>query len=182
MDLPDTVCVDLWQEYLSSSRYSGIHRSKNNKAIFCRSDNCTSVTRWLLFITSGLASICFDMRQQYIRLCDKFVLFKICESFATDFQTDELKRNYSHWIQHTIGMRQQMSRCIADPHRGRWCTPLMSLSSTAPRVKEPQLLSTNCSSQPSMVHWLSSPIFPCSSVVRLSRYGDIRPNLHFYFP
>ena len=34
-----------------------------------------------------------------------------------------------------------MSRCIADLHRGRWCTPIMSLSSTAPRVKEPQLVS-----------------------------------------
>ena len=33
-----------------------------------------------------------------------------------------------------------------------------------------------CSSQPSMVHWLSSPIFPCS-FVRLSRYGNTRPNL-----
>ena len=33
-----------------------------------------------------------------------------------------------------------------------------------------------CSSQPSMVHWLSSCIFPCSS----SRYGDIRPNLHIF--
>ena len=33
-----------------------------------------------------------------------------------------------------------------------------------------------CSSQPSMVHWLSSPIFPCP-VGCLSRYGDTRPNL-----
>ena len=39
---------------------------------------------------------------------------------------------------------------------------------------------TNCSSQPSMVHWLSSPIFPF--VCSLSRHGDILPNLHFYFP
>ena len=39
-----------------------------------------------------------------------------------------------------------------------------------------------CSSQPSMVQWLSSPIFPFCSFSRLSRYGDIRPNLHFYFP
>ena len=40
-----------------------------------------------------------------------------------------------------------------------------------------------CSSQPSMVHWLSSSIFPfCRPSVRPSRYGDIRPNLHFYFP
>ena len=46
--LSDTVCVDLWHVYLSSSRYSGVHRSKNNKAIFCRSDNCTSATRWVL--------------------------------------------------------------------------------------------------------------------------------------
>ena len=38
----------------------------------------------------------------------------------------------------------------------------------------------NCSSQPSIVHWLSSSIFPF--VCRLSRYGDILPNLHFYFP
>ena len=30
-----------------------------------------------------------------------------------------------------------------------------------------------------MVHWLSSSIFPCSSV-RPSRYGDIRPSLHFF--
>ena len=36
-----------------------------------------------------------------------------------------------------------------------------------------------CSSQPSMVHWLSSPIFP---FVCPSRYGNILPNLHFYFP
>ena len=34
----------------------------------------------------------------------------------------------------------------------------------------------NCSSQPSMVHWLSSPIFPFL-VVQLSRHGDTRPNL-----
>ena len=33
----------------------------------------------------------------------------------------------------------------------------------------------NCSSQPSMVNGLSSPIFPF--VCSLSRYGDIRPNL-----
>ena len=33
-----------------------------------------------------------------------------------------------------------------------------------------------CSSQPSMVQWLSSSIFPCLS----SRYGNIRPNLHFF--
>ena len=32
-----------------------------------------------------------------------------------------------------------------------------------------------------MVHWLSSPIFPCLSFVRSSsRYGNIRPNLHFF--
>ena len=38
-----------------------------------------------------------------------------------------------------------------------------------------------CSSQPSMVHRLSSSIFPCLSFVRLSpRYGNIRPNLHFF--
>ena len=38
-----------------------------------------------------------------------------------------------------------------------------------------------CSSQPSMVQWLSSSIFPfCRR--RPSRYGNIRPNLHFYFP
>ena len=35
-----------------------------------------------------------------------------------------------------------------------------------------------CSSQPSMVQWLSSSIFPFCSFVR----GDILPNLHFYFP
>ena len=38
----------------------------------------------------------------------------------------------------------------------------------------------SCSSQPSMVHWLSSPIFPCSVVWLfgcLSRYGNIRLNL-----
>ena len=34
----------------------------------------------------------------------------------------------------------------------------------------------NCSSQPSMVHWLSSSIFPCL-VGCSSRYGDTRPNL-----
>ena len=34
----------------------------------------------------------------------------------------------------------------------------------------------NCSSQPSMVHWLSSSNFPCS-LSSSSRYGDIRPNL-----
>ena len=37
-----------------------------------------------------------------------------------------------------------------------------------------------CSSQPSMVHWLSSSIFPCSVVCSfgwLSRYGNTRPNL-----
>ena len=34
-----------------------------------------------------------------------------------------------------------------------------------------------CSSQPSMVHWLSSPIFPCSVVWLSSRYGNTRPNL-----
>ena len=39
---------------------------------------------------------------------------------------------------------------------------------------------TFCSSQPSIVHWLSSSIFPCSVVVRPSRYGNIRPNLHFF--
>ena len=37
-----------------------------------------------------------------------------------------------------------------------------------------------CSSQPSMVHWLSSSIFPCSFGRSLSRYGNIRPNLHFF--
>ena len=36
-----------------------------------------------------------------------------------------------------------------------------------------------CSSQPSIVHWLSSSIFPCSS---LSRYGDIRINLTSTYP
>ena len=42
------------------------------------------------------------------------------------------------------------------------------------------LLNIHCSSQPSMVHWLSSSIFPCSVgclFVRLSRYGNTRPNL-----
>ena len=91
MDLPDTVCVDLWQEYLSSSRYSGIHRSKNNKAIFCRSDNCTSVTRWLLFITSGLASICFDMRQQYFRQVYTFEnMQQFCHRFSDRWIEKEL--------------------------------------------------------------------------------------------
>ena len=36
-----------------------------------------------------------------------------------------------------------------------------------------------CSSQPSVVHWLSSSIFDCS-FVRPSRYSNIRPNLHFF--
>ena len=36
-----------------------------------------------------------------------------------------------------------------------------------------------CSSQPSMVYWLSSSIFPCSFVCS-SRYGNIWPNLHFF--
>ena len=43
-------------------------------------------------------------------------------------------------------------------------------------------LLTNCSSQPSLVHWLSSSIFPCLFVCpsfRPSRYGNIRPNLQF---
>ena len=35
-------------------------------------------------------------------------------------------------------------------------------------------LQENCSSQPSMVQWLISPIFPC-----LSRCGNTWPNLHF---
>ena len=35
------------------------------------------------------------------------------------------------------------------------------------------LLMFNCSFQPSMVNWLSSPIFPCSLFVCLSRYSDI---------
>ena len=38
------------------------------------------------------------------------------------------------------------------------------------------------SSQPSMVHWLSSSIFAYWSSVRPSRYGNIRTSLHFYFP
>ena len=53
-------------------------------------------------------------------------------------------------------------------------------------VIPPNLIS-NCSSQPSIVHWLSSSIFPClfvclsvSPSVRPSRYGNIRPNLHFF--
>ena len=87
-----------------------------------------------------------------------FVLFKICNSLATDFQTNELKWNYSHWIQHIIGMRQKMSRCSADLHRGRWCTPIMSLSSTAPRVKEPQLVSANFLS----LYLRLSHFFPCN--------------------
>ena len=37
-----------------------------------------------------------------------------------------------------------------------------------------------CSFQPSMVHWLSSSIFPCLFVCLSSRYGNIRPNLHFF--
>ena len=37
-------------------------------------------------------------------------------------------------------------------------------------------LSDYCSSQPSIVHWLSSSIFPCL-VGCLSRYGNTRPNL-----
>ena len=37
----------------------------------------------------------------------------------------------------------------------------------------------NCSSQPSMVHWLSSSIFAYWSSVRPSRHGNIRPNLYF---
>ena len=36
-----------------------------------------------------------------------------------------------------------------------------------------------CSSQPSMVQWLSSSIFPCV-VVRSSHYGNTRQNLHFF--
>ena len=39
--------------------------------------------------------------------------------------------------------------------------------------------SKNCSSQPSIVHWLSGSIFPCL-FFRPSCYGDIRPNLHFF--
>ena len=39
---------------------------------------------------------------------------------------------------------------------------------------------SNCSSQPSMVHWLSSSIFPSSAFVCSSRFGDIRPNLHYF--
>ena len=39
-----------------------------------------------------------------------------------------------------------------------------------------------CKTQPSSIHWLSSTIFPCSSVrpsVRTSRIGDISTYLHY---
>ena len=39
------------------------------------------------------------------------------------------------------------------------------------------MLIHNCSSQTSIVHWLSSPIFPCLVGCRPSRYGDTHPNL-----
>ena len=61
---------------------------------------------------------------------------------------------------------------------GHWSSNLLSncqCQSLVDYHKEPHCF-TSCSSQPSMVHWLSSPIFPCS-FVRLSRYGDTRPNL-----
>ena len=43
-----------------------------------------------------------------------------------------------------------------------------------PKSHLPPQFIAYCSSQPSMVHWLSSPIFPfvCSS-----RHGNTRPNL-----
>ena len=46
--------------------------------------------------------------------------------------------------------------------------------------KENTIIIKYCSSQPSLVHWLSSSIFPCSVVRSLSRYGNIRPNIHFF--
>ena len=43
------------------------------------------------------------------------------------------------------------------------------------------VLKKYCSSQPSMVHWLSSSIFPCLFGC-LSRYGDTGPNLTSFCP
>ena len=43
-------------------------------------------------------------------------------------------------------------------------------------VTDFEMETSNCSSQPSMVHWLSSSIFPFL-FVRPSRHGDISPNL-----
>ena len=51
--------------------------------------------------------------------------------------------------------------------RGAWSRPL-------------QIPSSYCSSKPSMVHWLTNSIFPCLLFVCLSRYGNIRSNIHFF--
>ena len=53
-----------------------------------------------------------------------------------------------------------------------WSTALMCQQYRAHHL----VLLYFCSSQPSIVHWLGSPIFPCS-VVRLSRHGDTWPYL-----
>ena len=67
-----------------------------------------------------------------------------------------------------------------------WSQPVMSLQTSQTKIGgsvfDPWHLffllhDRFCSSQPSMDHWLSSSIFPfCSSFVRPSRYGNIRPN------
>ena len=54
--------------------------------------------------------------------------------------------------------------------------PQRSLHSSS-NIKAPLFVYENCSSQPSLVHWLSSHIFPCSLSSSLSRYGNTRPNL-----
>ena len=67
------------------------------------------------------------------------------------------------------------------PHPPPW----MSRRSSSPQTDREQtffyfhfyfsyVFYVNRSFRPSMVHWLSSSIFPCSS-----RYGNIPPNLHF---
>ena len=62
-----------------------------------------------------------------------------------------------------------MSRCIADLHRGRWCTPIMSLSSTAPRVKEPQSVSSNFLS----LYLRLSHFFPWVYSVQCHKVGQV---------
>ena len=66
----------------------------------------------------------------------------------------------------------------------RFCFNGVTLSLLSKRIESStqSTPTTYCLSQPSMVHWLISSIFPCLPFVRLSCYGNTRPNLTSIWP
>ena len=100
--------------------------------------------------------------------CFQFLLFFPFSDFSSPLSLTRLTS--------LLGLRRAMGRGVQKSTGEKYD---MKFPSGLNELHEAEFY-MNCSSQPSMVHWLSSSNFPCSPVWLFSHYGDIPLNLRIF--